>query len=253
MEQTITLVIGILQITLLNLALSGDNIGAIALATKNLPMEYARKASLIGISLAMIFRIIFASFVTYIMSTAQVIPVKLIGGLLLVKITWDFIKSGDEEKEEVKVANKFWEAIMVILIADISMSLDNVLAIAAAAEGNQALIIFGILLCMPIIFFGSQFVTNLMKNYAIVIYIAGAILAHTAFKMIVEDRFVSRYLNHVVIVILPWLMAILVMVYGFYVIKKASKEAIYVSENLSAPDKKEIETKSKKFYNDSNK
>jgi YjbE family integral membrane protein len=145
------LVLGTLQITMLDLALSGDNIGVIALATKNLPEKYAKKASVSGVIAAVLLRITFACFVTAIINI-QWLPIKLIGGLLLVKITWDFIKPQEEEENtSVKVANRFWEAVWIIVIADVSMSLDNVLAIAGAANGNLWLIVFGILLNIPFI------------------------------------------------------------------------------------------------------
>lgn len=225
MDSVFTLIIGTLQITLLDLALSGDNIGIIALATKNLPEKYAKRASVFGVVAAVLLRILFACFVTAIISI-QWLPVKLVGGLLLVKITWDFIKPQKEEEDtSVKVAGRFWEAVWVIIIADVSMSLDNVLAIAGAANGNFGLIIFGILLNIPVLFFGSRFVANLMNKYAIVIYMAGAILAHTAIKMILEDRLISTHVPHMAILIVPWVAAILILTYGLYSIRNVPAQS----------------------------
>ncbi|HYE11450.1 MAG TPA: YjbE family putative metal transport protein, partial [Patescibacteria group bacterium] len=160
MENILVFIISALQITILDLTLCADNIGIIALATKCLPAEYARKATIYGISGAIGLRIIFACFMTLLL-TVSVIPIKLIGGLLLVKITWDFIKPSCDEVEctNIKQSHKFWEAVGVILIADVSMSLDNVLAIAGTADGNIWLIVFGIALNIPVLFFGSQYVS----------------------------------------------------------------------------------------------
>lgn len=220
MNEITAFIIGTLQITLLDFTLSGDNIGVIALATKSLPDKFAKKARLAGVSIAIILRILFACGITYILSV-EWLPIKLIGGLLLVKITWDFVKPQKEQDEtEVKSSNKFWDAILVIVIADISMSLDNVLAIAGAANGKMSLIVFGILLNIPIIFFGSEFVANLMKKYKLVIYIGGAILAHTAFKMVLEDRLIAVHISNYFAVIFPWFAALSVFLYGIYITKK---------------------------------
>lgn len=218
-------IIGILQITLLDFALSGDNIGVIALATKNLPEEIAKKARVTGASIAILLRIIFACGITYILAI-EWLPIKLVGGLLLIKITWDFVKPHEASHEENKIegTSKFWNAIWVIVLADVSMSLDNVLAIAGAANGDLLLIIFGILLNIPIIIFGSKLVSDLMNKYKIVIYIGGAILAHTSFNMVFEDKLVSGYLNHYFASIFPWFMAVLVILYGLYLVKKEEKQ-----------------------------
>ena len=219
-------IVGILKITILDLTLSGDNIGIIALATKNLSPKYAKKASLIGISGAIGLRVIFACLITLIMNI-QWLPIKLVGGLILVKITWDFIRPECQGEDcNIKKVDRFWSAVAIIIIADISMSLDNVLAIASAADGNVLLIVFGILINIPIIFFGSQFVSNLMKRHPIVIYIGGAILAHTSFKMILEDNLTINYLGlaPIVSLIIPWIFAIGILVYGHSAIKKEEKE-----------------------------
>ena len=192
-----------------------------ALATRNLPEKYAKNDSILGIGAAVMLRILFASFITIIVSI-QWLPVKLLGGILLIKITWDFIKPQKDEDTEIKAANRFWEAVGIIIIADISMSLDNVLAIAGAANGRIEFIVFAILLNIPILFFGSRFVSNLMEKYTLVIYMAGAILAHTALKMIMEDKLIAVHLSHKIIVVFPWIIALVVLTFGFYVSRNSS-------------------------------
>lgn len=218
MGNTLIYILGALQIALLDITLCGDNIGVIALATRNLSSKFAKRASFVGITGAIVLRIIFACAITLILNI-QWLPIKLFGGILLVIITWNFIKPQDKEmyRGQVNHTSNFWDAVMVIIIADISMSLDNVLAIAGAADGNVVLIIFGILLNIPIIFFGSQYVVSLMKKHPIVIYVGGAILAHTSFNMILEDNLTKRFLDlsYNFNVVFPWVMAILVLVYGF--------------------------------------
>ena len=210
-------IIPVLQIALLNIVLSGDNVGVIALAIRKLDPKTAKKVSMIGISGAIILRIFFASILTLIMDV-EWLPIKLIGGILLLKITWDLINEDDHagEGDNVKVQGNFWRAVVSIILADLSMSLDNVLAIAGAANGSVPLIAFGIILNIPIIFWGSQFVADLMKKHRITIYIGGAILMHTALSMILDDRLVVPYVSHYISIILSWLLAIAVLGYGFY-------------------------------------
>lgn len=222
MNEVMIFIMAALQITLLDIVLSGDNVGVIALAIRNLEPKQAKTASIVGVSGAIGLRIFFASIVTIIMQV-EWLPIKLVGGLLLLKITWDLINQGDESEEEghhVKSAGNFWKAVASIIIADISMSLDNVLAIAGTAHGSIGLIAFGIILNIPIIFFGSQYVALLMRKYKITIYIGGAILMHTAVAMILEDRLLVSHVNHTVGIIVPWALALLTVAYGIFKIKK---------------------------------
>ena len=216
MEYYITMLLGILEITMLDLVLCGDNIGIIALATRNLPKKSAKLAGLIGISGAILLRIYFAACISVFLKVKW-FPIRLIGGVILMKVTWDLIKSNHEEEEyHVNNSQKFWDAVIAVIIADISMSLDNVLAIAGAADGNMFLITFGILLNIPIIFFGSQFVLKLMKKNPMVIYIGGAILAFTSVRMILEDNLFKHYINvpHNAAKLLPLALALLTIMYG---------------------------------------
>lgn len=238
MSYLIIMISGALKITLLDIVLSADNIGVIALATRDLPKKLAKKASAIGVTAAVLLRIIFACLVTYILMI-QWLPIKLIGGLLLIKITWDFIKPEDDSEDVVvHSSHKLWSAVASIILADITMSLDNVLAIAAAANGNIILIIFGLLLNIPIIFLGSQYVAKLMKKYKIVIYIGGAVLSHTAFAMLLNDNLIKSRIPYGVVQYFPYITSILVLLYGVYIITKYNKNNSTLEKNKeSAVDK----------------
>jgi YjbE family integral membrane protein len=217
------------QITLLDLALCGDNIGIIALATRNLPKKYAKTAGLIGISGAIILRIYFAACLSVFLKIKW-LPIKLVGGILLIKITLDLIKPNTVDGDHrVNVAERFWDAVIIVIIADISMSLDNVLAIAGTADGNIPLLAFGIFINIPIIFLGSQLVVDLMRKYPFIIYIGGAILAHTSISMIVKDYLFIRYIKppYSFTFIMPWAAGILTLLYGVYIVKMKKN-----SENL---------------------
>lgn len=225
LEGAMLFILGALKITLLDLTLSGDNVGIIALATKNLPDKLAKKASYLGIAAAVILSIVFACFITSVMSLDW-LHIKLLGGLILAKITWSFVVHNEEDEEgSTKASSKFWEAVAIIIVADISMRLDNVLAIASAANGHVGLIIFGVALNIPILIFGSQFVGNLMKKYKIVIYIGGAVLAHTSIAMIFEDALVNPFIPHFAAIAIPYMAAAAVMAYGYAAISKAKQGA----------------------------
>jgi YjbE family integral membrane protein len=231
MHDILTFVTAALQIALLDIVLSGDNVGVIALAIRNLPEQDAKKATVIGIVGAIGCRIFFASILTTIMGI-EWLPIRLIGGLLLVKITWDLVNNcGGEEEVHLAtngVSNGLWKAVSSIILADISMSLDNVLAIGGAANGNVLLITFGIALNLPLLFFGSKYVAELMNKYKIVIYIGAGILIHTALAMIVEDQIIAPYVPHILAKVAPWTVALLILGYGFHLVgreKAKSKNA----------------------------
>lgn len=211
---------GALQITLLDIVLSGDNIGVIALATKNLDEVYARKAAIIGVFGAISLRILFTCLITYILMI-QWLPLKLVGGVLLMKITWDFIKpESTSSNQVVSSSNNFIDAIKSIIIADATMSLDNVIAIAAAANGQFFLVIFGLLLNIPIIFFGSQVAAKLMNKHQIVVYLGGSILSYTSVKMILEDNLIIGFVPYSVFTILPIIAAAVILIYGAHIINE---------------------------------
>lgn len=223
MNYILSYAIRVMQILFLNLLLSGDNVGVIALATRNLPQNYAKKASGIGIAAAILLKILFAGVILLAFDITW-LPIKLVGGILLLKITWDFIKPQTQEEEsKIKQVDRFWAAVISIIIADITMSLDNVLAVASAAKGDMLLLVAGLVLSIPVYFFGSQFVMRLMQKYLLVIYIGGAVLAHTAFSMLLEDRLVSGYVPELLSISIPFVMAALVLVYGAIVMRKNKK------------------------------
>lgn len=223
MESLILIITGVLKITLLDIVLSGDNIGVIALATKDLPEKMAKKASFIGVIAAITLRIIFACIVTYILMI-EWLPIRLVGGIILIIITWHLIKPQKETELKRNTSNSFKYAIYSIVFADLTMSLDNVLAIAGSANGNLYLIVFGLLLNIPIIFYGSIYVSMIMKKHPIVIYVGAAVLAHAAFEMLLSDRLLSNivplYISHY----LPYAAALITLIYGFYIISHSSKK-----------------------------
>ncbi|MFL0267115.1 TerC family protein [Candidatus Clostridium radicumherbarum] len=223
MEGLAALAVSIIQISLLDITLSGDNVSVIALAIRNLPEKQAKLASLIGVGGAVGVRVLFTCIITLIMSIGWM-PIKLVGGIILIKITWDLLNSKEEEENvEIEGKKNLWRAVGSIIIADISMGLDNVLAIAGAAHGNIWLVVFGLCLSIPIIFFGAKFIANLMNKYKIIVYIGAGLLIYTALTMILEDNYTAKYITQTALRLIPSLAGLAVVAFGTYKIRREAK------------------------------
>ena len=186
------LVIAILQIIAIDIILGGDNAIIIALACRNLPSRQKKLGILWGTAGAIGLRVILVFFA----STLLTIPsLKLIGGLLLL---WIGIKLLSEEADldegAIKQSGSLIEAIRTIIIADFVMSLDNSVAIAAAAKGNMALVVFGLLLSVPIIIGGSAIILRMMQRFPIIITLGGALLGWLSGDLIANDPLLKDYL-----------------------------------------------------------
>jgi YjbE family integral membrane protein len=214
------MVSAVLAITVIDLVLSGDNAAVIGLAIRNLPVGLQKKAAIYGAAGAIILRVIFTIFATYLLTVPYL---SAFGGLILVWITYKLIVH-KEEKTAVKSVNKFWNAIWTIVIADLSMAFDNVMGVAGAAHGSVGLVIFGLILSVPILIWGSTWLASLMSKYKIIIYIGAAVLVHTALSMIFEDRALnlSQYFGHILVELIPWAMGIIVLIYGTIMTKKSA-------------------------------
>lgn len=177
--------VSILQIIWIDLLLSGDNAVVIALACQSLPPKQRRLGILLGAGAAVGLRILFALVVTYLLGVPFL---KLVGGLLLVWIAVKLVVGEEEESHgNIESSDSLWKAVRTVAIADAVMSLDNVVAIAAAAKGHPELFIFGLLLSIPLIIFGATLITGLLTRYPILIWAGAALLGWIAGEMIVSD------------------------------------------------------------------
>lgn len=208
----------IFSITVINIALSGDNAAVIALAVKDLPNEHRKVASLIGCGGAVVLRIIFTIIATILI---RIPYLNAIGGLLLIWITWNLVHPKDEEAE-IKSKSDLKGAIWTIIIADMSMSFDNVMGVAGAAGGNVPLVIFGLVLSIPIIILGANWLALWMNRIPYLIYIGAAVLAHTSFAMFFHDEglHLARTFGTAWEYVIPWGSAIVVLVWGWFEAKK---------------------------------
>ena len=181
----------IVQIIIIDILLGGDNAVIIALACRNLPPKHRRQGIFWGAAGAIILRVI---LITVAVALLNVPFLKLIGGVLLLWIGIKLIAPPEEEGEHGKVqaSDKLLSAIKTIIVADFVMSLDNVIAIAGAAEQadpsqRTGLIIFGLLVSVPFIVFGSQIILKLLDRYPIIILLGGALLGWIAGGLMVTD------------------------------------------------------------------
>jgi len=185
--------ISIIQIIAIDIILGGDNAIVIALACKNLPEKKRKLGIFYGALGAIVLRVIMVFFAT----TLLLVPgLKIVGGLLLIWIGVKLILDNQKNHDiNVKQESNLFAAIKTIIIADFVMSLDNSVAIAAAANGDISLVIFGLLLSVPIIIWGSSLILTLIDRYPIIIYLGSALIGWIGGDMIRSDIFVTSNLS----------------------------------------------------------
>jgi YjbE family integral membrane protein len=185
---------GLVEIAFLNLLLSGDNALVIALAVRALPRRERILGQVWGAVGAVILRLVFVGIITYLLNVPFL---QFVGGLLLVWIAFKLVQSESGAEGEVRHGVSLWDAIWIIIVADVTMSLDNVLAIAAAARGDLLLIMFGIGLSLPIVVWGAGIIARLMNRYPWIVWLGGGILGKVAGEMIIEDQIIEGWLGDI--------------------------------------------------------
>ena len=179
-------------IIVINIALSGDNAIVIAFAARNLEKKHQTQAIIWGTFGAVAVRIVLTVVVLWLL---MVPGLNLVGGLVLVWIAYQLVAGDDGGNGgEVSAASSLWGAMRTIMIADAAMGMDNVLAVAGAAEGNITLVVLGLVISIPIVVWGSTLILRSIERFPWLIYVGGAVLAWTAAKMITEEPFVHEYL-----------------------------------------------------------
>ncbi|UGB31807.1 TerC family protein [Metabacillus sp. B2-18] len=182
MEQDFLL--SLLMIIGIDLVLGADNAVVIALACRNLPVLQRNKAIILGTMLAIVFRIFITLIAVYLLK----IPfLQLVGGVFLLYIAYNLIAGKEDDTSKIKSHPSLWRAIKTIVIADLLMGFDNVLAVAGAAQGHMVLVAMGLFISIPIIIWGSKIILVLLTKYPFLVYIGGGLLAFTSGKMIVEE------------------------------------------------------------------
>lgn len=189
--------IGLLKIVWINIILSGDNAVVIALAARSLPPAQQKKAVMFGSGAAVVLRIILTVVAAKLLELSFL---QIVGGCLLLWIGLQLLTGEEDDEGESKGQGSMMVAIRTILIADLVMSLDNVIAVAATAQGNMVLLILGLAISIPLVIFGSTLMIKLMERFPVIITLGAALIGWVGGETIVNDRLLHDYaISH------PWL------------------------------------------------
>lgn len=192
---TVDALSALFQVIMIDLVLAGDNAVVIGLAAAGLPKEQRAKAILIGIAAATVLRIIFAGLTTQLL---QIVGLLLVGGLLLIWVAWKMwteLRAGHDQHDvdaigedadadaEGKPRKSFAQAAWQIIVADVSMSLDNVLAVAGAARDYPMILVFGLVLSIALMGLAASFIAKLLQKHRWIAYVGLAIIVYVAIEM----------------------------------------------------------------------
>ncbi|NLC06618.1 MAG: TerC family protein [Syntrophomonadaceae bacterium] len=216
--------VALFSIVVIDLVLGGDNAIVIALAAKSLPPEQRKTAIIWGTLGAVGVRVSLTAVALYLLS----IPLlQFVGGLMLVWIAFKLLlndnQNGTNKAGGIKSGKNILDAVKIIILADLLMGIDNVIAIAGAARGSIFMVMFGLAISIPIIVWGSTFILRLMERFPFIIYLGGGVLAWTAGQMIAEDPIILREAGYFIPcfeIIVPVITLILVLSLGYYLKQK---------------------------------
>jgi YjbE family integral membrane protein len=215
------------QIILIDILLGGDNAVVIALACRNLPDKQRKQGIIYGTIGAIVLRVILIAFALALLAIPYL---KIVGAVLLLWIGVQLMMPESDEDHNINPSDKLWSAVKTVIMADLVMSVDNVLAIAGAAQGagqqhQLPLVIFGLLVSIPIIVFGSQLVMKLMERFPIIITLGAMLLGWIAGQMVYTDpaMFGIRPEGKVWEYTFAAVGAVLVYAAGFLLQKRANK------------------------------
>ncbi len=172
------------QIILIDIVLSGDNAVVIALACRNLSPEQRSKGILWGVAGAVGLRVVLTAFAALVMGLPWL---KLVGGLLLLWIAVKLMLPDDEDGMDIEASDHLWGAVRTIVVADLVMSLDNVIGVAGAAHGSLALLLFGLAFSIPLIVWSSQLILRWMERWPVIVLLGAGLLGYVAGQMIFSD------------------------------------------------------------------
>ncbi|MGE0719938.1 MAG: TerC family protein [Alphaproteobacteria bacterium] len=204
----------LLEIIWINILLSGDNAVVIALACRALPPHQQKWGIILGTAPAVVLRIIFAAMVSWLMAVPWL---KIVGGVILLWIAIDLMKGGDDDEAAVHEHASLWYAARTIVVADVVMSLDNVVAVAAAAKGDFSLLVIGLLISIPLVIVGSTLLLRLLDRFPVLVVAGAALLGFIAGELIESDPVLSPWtadLPEIVDLGVPLLLAALVVATG---------------------------------------
>ena len=217
----------LVSIIIIDLILAGDNAVVIAMAVRSLPPHQRKKGIIFGAGAAVLLRVVLTFFVSQLLAINYL---KIIGGLLILWIAIKLFIEGLPEENCEKTASTLGQAIKVIVIADITMATDNMLAVGGASQGNIFLLIFGLGLSIPFVVLTSNLLSTLMDKYPIIIYFGAAILGNVGGEMLLTDPLTISlvHLSPTTQYLLQALFAIGVILLGklFIKLKSLAKEEL---------------------------
>jgi YjbE family integral membrane protein len=183
---------GLFSIVAIDLILAGDNAVVIAMAVRSLPHNQRKKGIIFGAGAAVFLRVVLTFFVSQML---RINFIKLAGGILIIWIAVKLFIEGAPEEASDRKATSITEAIKIIVIADITMALDNMLAVAGASHGNLFLLLFGLGLSIPFVVFTSNLLSILMDKYPVIVYIGAGILGKVGGELIITDPVMMDFLG----------------------------------------------------------
>lgn len=179
------------SIILIDIVLAGDNAVVIAMAVQSLEPKKKMTGIVFGSMAAVLLRVIFTFFMAHFLAMPVV---KLIGGMLILWIAVKLMTDNGHEIKSGKNAASVWQAVWIILIADVTMSLDNILAVAGASYGSVPLLLFGFGLSIPLVVFASSLISKIMGKYPVVIWVGAIIIGYVGGGMMITDSIVIKHL-----------------------------------------------------------
>jgi len=182
----------VMSIVLIDLVLAGDNAVVIAMAVKNLPGRQRLWGIALGAGGAVVVRVICTFLVAQLLNMQFI---KLVGGAVIIWIAVKLLTEGAKEECHGRECGSLWQALWIIIVADMSMGIDNMLAVGAASHGNLFLLLFGLALSIPFVVFMSNMLSKLMDRYPIILWAGAAILGKVGGEMMITDPWVNGLLS----------------------------------------------------------
>ncbi len=198
-----------LAIILIDLVLSGDNAVVIGMAAHRLPPRQRKFAIVFGAGVAIVLRIILTIFATWLLTFPWL---QLIGGVLLFWIGFKLLKEEEEQHEGTGGSERLWEAMSTIVVADVVMSVDNILGVAGAAAGDYGLLIFGLALSMVIMLVGGSLIARMIDKFWWLVYVGSAVIIWTGAHLFFKDPFIQQFhVDHTVELAVSALVTLVLM------------------------------------------
>ena len=213
------------EIIVINILLSGDNAVVIALACRNLPRKQRTLGIFWGVVGAVVLRVILTFFAVQLLLLPYV---QLIGAVLLVWIGIKLVAEDEGEGEEIEASDKLISAIKTVIVADLVMSLDNVIGVAAAAKGSLLLLVFGLVISIPLVVIGAQLIMKLIERLPWLVIAGGGLLGYIAGEIAVADTAVKPWVDErmpLLHYVAPAVGVLIVVVVGVWLMRKNRSEA----------------------------